>query len=130
MDKQPYQTPPRWWSPKLSPVWFRFWGWMRTHIRVKYHHLLDIEILRLENLKQCIDAGQGVLITPNHSCHADPTVVYQVADELRLPFYFMAAWQIFQNANWIRLLVIRHHGGFSVDREGTDRVYLVRFFFK
>lgn len=104
----------------LSPVWFRFWGWMRTRIRVRYHHLLDIEIQGLENLTQCIDAGQGILITPNHSCHADPTVVYQVADELRLPFYFMAAWQIFQNASRIRLLVLRHHGCFSVDREGTD----------
>ena len=120
MDEQPYQTPPRWWSPMLSPVWFRFWGWMRTRIRVRYHHLLDIEIQGLENLKQCIAAGQGILITPNHSCHADPTVVYQVADELRLPFYFMAAWQIFQNASRMRLLVLRHHGCFSVDREGTD----------
>jgi 1-acyl-sn-glycerol-3-phosphate acyltransferase len=120
MDVQPYQTPPRWWSPLLSPGWFRFWGWIRRRIRVKYHHLVDIEIRGLENLQKCIDEQQGLLITPNHSCHADPSVLYWVADQLRTPFYFMAAWQIFQRAGWIRLLVLRHHGCFSVDREGTD----------
>jgi hypothetical protein len=37
-----------------------------------------------------------------------------------VPFYFMAAWQVFSRANWIRLLILRHHGCFSVDRDGTD----------
>jgi len=120
MDVQPYQTPPKWWSPLLSPGWFRFWRWTRRRIRVKHHHLLDIEIQGLENLQKCLDGKQGIMITPNHSCHADPSVLYWVADQLRMPFYFMAAWQIFMNANWIRLLVLRHHGCFSVDREGTD----------
>ena len=32
----------------------------------------------------------------------------------------MAAWQIFMRASWFRLLVLRHHGCFSVDRDGTD----------
>lgn len=120
MDMQPYRTPPRWWSPLLSPAGFRFWRWIRRRIRIKHHRLLDIEIQGLENLKQCIEQGHGVLITPNHSCHADPSVLYWVADQLKIPFYFMAAWQIFMRANWIRLLVLRHHGCFSVDRDGTD----------
>ena len=120
MNEQPYQTPPRWWSPMLSPGWLRFWKRTRERVRVKHLRLLDIEIQGLENLKQCIDGGEGILITPNHSCHADPTVLYWVADQLRMPFYFMAAWQIFMNANWIRLIVLRHHGCFSVDRDGTD----------
>lgn len=120
MDVQPYQTPPRWWSPKLNPLWIRLWGGIRERIRVKYHHLVEIEIQGLENLRTCLDGKQGVLITPNHSCHADPTVLYRVADKLKTPFYFMAAWQIFMRANWIRLLILRHHGCFSVDRDGTD----------
>jgi len=104
----------------LSPGWIRFWGWMRKRARVKYHHLMDIELHGLENLKPCIEQGHGVLITPNHSCHADPTVLYWVADQLRTPFYFMAAWQVFMRASWIQLLFLRQHGCFSVDREGTD----------
>lgn len=120
MDLQPYQTPPRWWSPMLHPGWVRFWRWMRKRIRLKYHRLMEIEIRGLDNLRKCIDQQQGVLITPNHSSHADPTTVYWVADQLRVPFYFMAAWQVFMRANRIILLILRHHGCFSVDREGTD----------
>ncbi len=120
MDMHPYQTPPRWWSPMLSPGWFRFWRFMRKRIRVKHHRLMDIEIQGLENLEQCMEQGHGVLITPNHSCHADPSTLYWVAEQLRTPFYFMAAWQVFQRASRTRLLILRHHGCFSVDREGTD----------
>ncbi len=120
MDVQPYQTPPRWWSPMLHPGWVHFWRWMRERIRLKYHRLMEIEIRGLENLRQCIARKQGILITPNHSSHADPSVVYRVADQLKTPLYFMAAWQIFLRASWIRRLVLRQHGCFSVDREGTD----------
>lgn len=120
MDIQPYQTPPRWWSPQLKEGRVRFWKFMRRRIRIKHHNLVDIEIRGLENLKQCMVEKHGIMITPNHSCHADPTVLYCVADQLKTPFFFMAAWQIFMRANWIRLLIIRHHGCFSVDRDGTD----------
>ena len=120
MDVQPYQTPPRWWSPQLTPRRFRFWRFIRRRMRVKYHHLLEIEVQGMENLQKCLDQRSGIMITPNHSCHADPSVLYWVADQLGIPFYFMAASQIFMRANWFRLLVLRHHGCFSVDREGTD----------
>ncbi len=120
MDIQPYQTPPRWWSPMLNPTAIHFWKWIREKIRLQHHHLEEIEIRGLENLRKCINEKHGVLITPNHSCHADPTVLYWVADQLSVPFYFMATWQIFQRANWLRLLIIRQHGCFSVDRDGTD----------
>jgi len=120
MDVQPYQTPPRWWSPMLSPAACRFWKWVRERIRLRHHRLLKIDIRGLDNLRKCIDQKQGVLITPNHSCHADPTVLYWVADQLMIPFYFMATWQIFQRAKWLRLLILRQHGCFSVDRDGTD----------
>ncbi len=120
MDIQPYQTPPRWWSPMLSPTAYRFWKWVRERIRLQHHRLVEIEIRGMEHLRKCIDEKHGVLITPNHSCHADPTVLYWVADQLKMPFYFMATWQIFQRASWIRLLVLRQLGCFSVDRDGTD----------
>ena len=120
MDIQPYQTPPRWWSPMLTVRRFRFWKFIRNMLRDRYHHMSGIEIRGIENLTQCIDGGLGIMITPNHSAHADPTVVYEVADKLKTPFYFMAAWQVFMRSNWIQKLVLRHHGCFSVDREGTD----------
>ena len=76
MDVQPYQTPPRWWSPLLSPGWFRFWGWTRRRrIRVKHHRLMEIEIRGLEHLQKCLAEKQGVLIAPNHSCRAAPSIL-------------------------------------------------------
>jgi 1-acyl-sn-glycerol-3-phosphate acyltransferase len=120
MDAQPYKTPRRWWSPKLTAGRFRFWRFIRRRLRVKYHRLMQIEIRGLENLTQCLEEGHGIMITPNHSCHADPSVLYWVADKLKIPFYFMAASQIFMRANWLRLLVLRHHGCFRVNREGSD----------
>lgn len=119
MNEQPFQTPPRWWSPQLTPGRVRFWEWLRKRMRTA-QGLVDFEVRGLKNLQQCLDKKQGILITPNHSCHADPTALYWVADQLKTPFYFMAAWQIFMKANWIRLLVLRQHGCFSVDRDGTD----------
>lgn len=120
MDVQAYQTPPRWWSPQLTKRRFRFWKFIRRRIRVKHHRLLEVEVRGLENLQKCLDQQHGIMITPNHSCHADPSALYWVADQMKIPFYFMAASQIFMKANWLRLLILRHHGCFSVNREGTD----------
>jgi hypothetical protein len=64
--------------------------------------------------------GKGVLITPNHSSHADCFPLYEASDQAQIPFYVMVAWQVFQRSNWIKQLALRHHGCFSVDREGTD----------
>ncbi len=104
----------------LSPGWFRIWRFLREQIRFKIYHIPEIEIRGLEHLQQCIAAKEGVLITPNHSCHADPSVVYWVADQLKMPFYFMAAWQLFQRVGSFGRLFLRQHGCFSVDREGMD----------
>ena len=72
------------------------------------------------HLRTALEQNQGVLITPNHPGHADVYVLYETADQVATPFYFMAAWQVFGMASAIRRLILRQHGCFSVDREGTD----------
>lgn len=74
----------------------------------------------LEHVRGAVDQGCGVLITPNHSSHADSQALYEASDQLRVPFYVMAAWQVFHSSGWLKRLMLRHHGCFSVDREGTD----------
>jgi hypothetical protein len=65
-------------------------------------------------------AGHGVLITPNHASHADCYLLLDALLKLRRPQYIMTAWQVFHMmAKWERL-AYRHHGCFSVDREGKD----------
>jgi hypothetical protein len=120
MDIQRYRTPPHWWSPKLSSHWFRFWKFARKHIRLKHQRVIEIEIRGLEHLQRVLEHNCGIMITPNHSSHADPLTLCIVAEKVQRPFYFMAAWQVFARTNRLRQHVLRQHGCFSVDREGTD----------
>lgn len=120
MNRQPFQTPPCWWPPKLSQRWVRFWRPLRRRKQLKTQRLSEIEIDGLDNVRRAVDSGHGVLITLNHPSHADCYPIYEAADKLGFPFYIMAAWQVFDREGPISRLVLQHHGCFSVDREGTD----------
>ena len=50
--------------------------------------------------------------------HADPFVMQEASDRLHVPFYFMAALQVFAMTHWMGRTVLRQHGCFSVNREG------------
>ena len=120
MNPQVFEVPPRWWSPMLNGFWWRFWYFLRSRIQHKVQRVVEIELRGLDNLQNAVKDGQGVLITANHSCHADPLVVYKAAERTGTGFYFMAAWQVFARENVLVRLILRQHGVFSVDREGTD----------
>src|SRR5690606_3272710 len=62
----------------------------------------------------------GVLITPNHSSHADPFALLETADQFGAPFYFMTAWQVFGMTHSIGRRILQQHGCFSINREGHD----------
>jgi len=79
-----------------------------------------VEIRGLDHLRTANSSGQDVLLTPNHSGHADAYIMYDVADKLGKPFYFMTAWQFFQQQSTLGQWMLQHHGCFSIDREGTD----------
>lgn len=120
MNRQPFEKPPRWWSPKLSPWWVRFWRPVRMRKQLKGQRLLEVEVRGLEHVREAVARGHGVLITPNHASHADCYAVYTAADQLGYPFYVMIAWQNFIRDGLLKQIALRQHGGFSVDREGTD----------
>jgi len=120
MNRQPFQTPPCWWSPKLSPGWVLIWQPLRRRFQVKEQRLLEVEVRGAENICRAMTKHQGVLVTPNHASHADCYAFHGAADELGSCFHFMIAWQVFQRGNWLRRTALRQHGCFSVDREGTD----------
>jgi hypothetical protein len=120
MNRQPYQTPPQWWSPKLSAAWVRFWGPWRKRKQLRVQRLIEVDVRGIEHVRQAVDRGQGVLITANHAGHADCYTLYGAAEKLGCPVYVMVAWQVFERSSRIVRLVMRHHGCFSVDREGAD----------
>ena len=121
MDRTRFEKPPRWWGPLLSPLAVRLCGGLRRWIIRRGPRIADVEVRGAEHVRGALDAGHGVLITPNHSVHGDPMVVYEAASKFGSPLYFMGAWQVLGLANPITRTFLRMHGCFSVDREGTDR---------
>jgi 1-acyl-sn-glycerol-3-phosphate acyltransferase len=120
MNRQPFEKPPRWWSPQPNRFWIRFWRPFRKRQQVKVQRLLEIEVRGAEYLRQAVAEQKGILITPNHASHADCFATYGIADRVDIPLYIMVAWQVFQRSGRLKRLALRHHGCFSVDREGTD----------
>ncbi len=121
MDRTRYEKPPQWWGPLLSPLAVRLSGGLRRSIIRRGPKFVDVEVRGAEHVRGALEAGCGVLITPNHSVHGDPMVVYEAAGEFGSPLYFMAGWQVLGLVNPITRAFLRLHGCFSVDREGTDR---------
>ena len=105
----------------LSPLAVRLSGGLRRRIIRTGPRITDVEVRGAEHVRGALDAGHGVLITPNHSVHGDPMIVYEAAREFGSALYFMGAWQVLGLANPITRAFLRFHGCFSVDREGTDR---------
>lgn len=121
MNRQPYCTPPRWWEPKLTPWWVRMSRGYRRR-QLEQQQLLDsIEVTNGEIVRQAINAGKGVLITPNHSVHYDAPCLYVAMDRFDLPLYFLTAWQVFGMATRFERIAMQRLGCFSIDRESTDR---------
>ena len=82
--------------------------------------VVDHEIRNLDRLVQSLQAGHGILITPNHSRNADPLVMGWVTKAAKCHVYAMASWHLF-NQDWFTSWAIHKMGGFSVYREGIDR---------
>jgi 1-acyl-sn-glycerol-3-phosphate acyltransferase len=82
--------------------------------------IVDVEVRGSEQVRPLLDSGAGVLIAPNHPGEGDVDTICHVADRLGRPFHFMAAWQVFLENGVIARWVMRRHGTFSVDREGSD----------
>ena len=95
--------------------------WVRRRMAVRLPHITKVTVEGAEHVREALEKKQGVLITPNHSVHGDPMIVYEAADRFGSALYFMAAWQVLGLVRPLRRAFLRMHGCFSVDREGTDR---------
>ncbi|MGY8767309.1 MAG: 1-acyl-sn-glycerol-3-phosphate acyltransferase [Pirellulales bacterium] len=80
----------------------------------------DYELRNEHLLKQSLDAGHGIMLTPNHCRTSDPLVMGYLSRAVGCHLYSMASWHLF-NQGWFNSWAIRLMGGFSVYREGIDR---------
>lgn len=116
--EKPYKfVPPHrgnWWPTFIQ--WFDLYGrWLRKSEGVESY-----ELRHTERLRASLDAGHGIMLTPNHCRNADPLVMGWLARAVNTHVYAMASWHLF-NQGWFTGWAIRKMGGFSVYREGVDR---------
>ena len=93
---------------------------IRRRIQRNQQKISSIHLEGTEFLAESLKQNRGILITPNHFCYADVFGVQAATDAVNCPAYFMAAWQVLGTASMMRRLVLRWHGVFSIDREGSD----------
>lgn len=86
----------------------------------KDHGITSWECRNADRLRDSLRAGNGILLTPNHSRPADPVVMGWLARECQTHVFAMASWHLYQQ-DWFTAFAIQKMGGFSVYREGVDR---------
>jgi 1-acyl-sn-glycerol-3-phosphate acyltransferase len=116
--EKPYKFVPPYslaWPPRLLTKLGCFGGVLRKSYGVVGH-----ECRNVERLRKSIQAGHGVMLTPNHPRMSDPIAMMHIAQEAPCLLYSMASWHLF-NSGWFTRFMVRLMGGFSVNREGLDR---------
>jgi 1-acyl-sn-glycerol-3-phosphate acyltransferase len=119
MNNQPYGIPHRHWPPKLT-YWWYYAARQQRRRAIRQQKLVRVDIEGVESVREAIQRGYGVMLTPNHSFHWDSYCLLEAADQLATPFYIMTAWQVFATSSWFERESMQRCGCFSVDREGTD----------
>ncbi len=120
LNRQPFQTPPQWWGPRLSPFWVRCCRPFRDRELRVFQRIERIDLVNPEPLLELQRAGSGVVITPNHSTHYDSTCLYAATERVGVLCHFLTAWQVFGSLPWWQQWSYQRHGCFSIDRENTD----------
>lgn len=108
----------------IPPYRGRIWPSLMTmyvpHLLSKKYGITSVECVNANLLKQSIDAGHGILLTPNHSRDEDPFVMGALSREVHSPFFILASWHLFMQDR-LHAFLLRRAGAFSIYREGIDR---------
>ncbi|MSU56914.1 MAG: 1-acyl-sn-glycerol-3-phosphate acyltransferase [Pedosphaera sp.] len=83
--------------------------------------VIETKVHGAQHVRRSIARGQGILLGANHSRHSDPFVFGWLNKEIGQPVHVMATWHLFKQGRILAAL-LRRIGGFSVYREGPDRM--------
>jgi 1-acyl-sn-glycerol-3-phosphate acyltransferase len=84
------------------------------------HGIETVDLAGTERLMKSVEAGHGIMITPNHCRPPDPMVVAHLGYAVGRPVHTMASWHLFKQTAF-QTWLLRRAGAFSVYREGMDR---------
>lgn len=122
MNRYREQTPYVFSPPKYSNFWAPVIQRLSDTFYLRRRHRVKLAAVGpgIKSLVQHHQKGDSILITPNHSDHADPHVMLNVARRFKIPMHFIAAREIFLANHGINGKILQRAGVFSIDREGTD----------
>src|SRR5437870_2388378 len=75
----------------------------------------EVAVCGVEKLQGSLEAGHGIMITPNHSRDEDPFILSKVANVIGRPFYVVASAHLFMG-NKLQAFLLRRAGAFSIYR--------------
>lgn len=119
LSDEPYQFVP----PRPSPVLIRVTRWLNRALVLggRNHRIRGLELENrdwIQPLRK--DPGTRLLVVSNHSTHSDPQILTEVLRRCGVLTCTMAAYDVFCRGR-IQAWAMQHCGGFSVDRDGSDR---------
>lgn len=122
MQKIIIEKPYRFVPPHYGTWWPAFLQWSNAYAIYlrRVERVVSYECRHVDRLSRSLEAGHGILLTPNHCRTADPLVMGFLARAARTHVFAMASWHLFNQDPWSGW-VIRRMGAFSVYREGIDR---------
>lgn len=113
---QPYEFVP--------PVYGDFWPWLMHQYLKRYlrkaYGVHSVECRDAFHLQESVDAGNGIIIAPNHCRMSDPLALGYLSRIIKRDMHAMASWHLFMQDR-LQRFVMRRMGAFSVYREGIDR---------
>jgi 1-acyl-sn-glycerol-3-phosphate acyltransferase len=116
VSDKPYVPVP----PYHGTLWPRVLNWYIPRYLRRFFGTARVEIAGAEKLRASIEAGHGVLLTPNHCRDEDPFMLSLLAREIGRPFFVVASAHLFM-ASKVQAFLLRRAGAFSIYREGMDK---------
>ncbi len=109
-------TPPKFYPPRPNVWLIRLVQALSGSIARSYKAVLEIapeDLARIKALKH-----ERVILFPNHPTFREPVLVYVLSAQIRQPFYYMAAYELF---NSVMGKVFQGIGVYSIRRGLVDR---------
>ena len=120
MQKIVIDKPYRFVPPLDARIWPKILGLYAPYFLNRHYGVVSVQCHGVEHLKASVDAGHGVLLTPNHCRDCDPFVLQPLASAIGRPLFLMASWHVFMQSR-LQAFLLRRAGAFSIYREGMDR---------
>jgi len=112
--------PYRYYPPKPNWLIHRIGSWFNhsRHLPGEQHLISSVSVVNPEVVRNLKDAR--LLFLPNHSTHSDAQIVIETLRQVGVWSFCMAAYDVFER-NALHAWAIQRMGGFSVDRDGSDK---------